>query len=82
MLEKRFDPQNGAGNFLQLKYWQNLKMLSALRESLPVAGEAPVESLEGVCCVVVSILFLTIKFALGIPGIHAKVSWAVRGFCP
>lgn len=66
-------------------------MLSVLRESLPMAEEAPVECLgqhRVLCCVLVSceelkdesILFLTIKFALGIPGIHAKVSWAMRGF--
>lgn len=69
-------------------------MLSALWEELPMAEEAPVESLEGACLVLrwvvvsceelkdESILFLTIKFTLGIPGIRAKVSWAVRDVCP
>lgn len=69
-------------------------MLSALRESLPVAEKVPVESLGGACsvlCWVVasceelkdeSILFLSITFTLGIPGIRAKVFGAVGDVCP
>lgn len=61
-------------------------MLSALREELPMAEEAPVESLEGACsvlCWVVvsceelkdeSILFLTIKFTLGIQAFMQRFS--------
>lgn len=70
-----------------------VKILAEFSNAQCTQGVAAVETLGGVCsvlcCVVVSceelkdesILFLTIRFALGIPGIHAKVSGAVRDVC-